>query len=95
MRHAKLTAFWTALACAKEEVVDGVTYMVLKDGHFPQEGSFVVDKLLVRKCYVDLAGLAKDYLEKKRPTGEQLPGCIFILRGNAGESIAQLDCQSL
>lgn len=78
MRHAKLTAFWTALACAKEEVVNGVTYMVLKDGHFPLEGKFVVDKLLIRKCYVDLAGLAKDCLEEKRPTGEQLPERIFI-----------------
>lgn len=95
VEDTELTAFWTASGNAKQEAVDGVNYMVLKDGQLPLEGEALIDKLLVRQCYPDLAGLVKDYLERKRPTGEQIPGQIFILRGSPGNSATQCEWQIL
>ena len=58
--------------------------MVLNGGEFPLEGQNVVNQLLVRKCYVDLSAMAMSFLERKGPTGEQIPGQIFLLRGVPG-----------
>ena len=87
-----LSDFWAALADAKEEKKGSATFLKLERGvKFPHEGG-VVDRVLIRNCYVHLAKQATDYCEQmvdtRYATGikrEPINAPVFILRGNPGE----------
>lgn len=85
IKAAELTAFWSALAKAKEKTVNGATYLVLKKRQFPFVGPTIQSRLLIRQSYRWLWDYARDYLLKKGEDGKQMEYLIFMLRGNPGK----------
>ena len=58
----------------------------LPEHKFPMEGPFVQDQLLIRKSYVNLLRLAKEYFAQKDGS-KQMEGLVSILRGDPGQLV--------
>ena len=73
-----LQRFWTALASVEQLLHVGTADLLQlpADVAFPQEGSNVTDKMLVRQCYIGLRELTMAYFSSG--------GRSMIITGNPG-----------
>ena len=91
--NEKLRQFWEALKAAKIEEIEStlengtkqiIKILTLPASAFPGESEESERKLLVRKCYEELADIMLDHFKHK--------GRVFVLNGSPGKNFSLTGC---